>query len=197
MLVSDYLAPIGGIETHLVTITSLLEKRGYEVYVFGAVEHMPSRFGRILGLLTSYWNPLVRSRLTHVIRDFKPEVIWCHSVVRALGPLALESVVASDAYKVMTYHDLGYFGGYATRFEHESELALPQTFSVFYKSAPFLDKIFPLYLWFKYLKLQKISAQLRAFDLHIVPSDFMEQAVRVFLQKSDANIQTIPHAIAL
>jgi hypothetical protein len=34
-LVTDYLAPIGGIETHVATIASILREAGHEVETFG------------------------------------------------------------------------------------------------------------------------------------------------------------------
>lgn len=129
------------------------------------------------------------------IELFQPEVIWCHSVARAIGPYGLSAVNTSDALRLKTYHDLGYFGLYATAFEHESELDRPQTFAEFYRHAPLIDRIFPLYIWLKFKKLRQIAGVLRDFNLHIVPSDFMKQAVATYLNKPEAPICTIPHAI--
>lgn len=101
-------------------------------------------------------------------------MIWCHSVARAIGPHGLSAINTSNVLLLKTYHDLGYFGLYATAFEHESELDRAQTFTEFYKHAPLLDRIFPLYIWLKFKKLRKIAHVLRLFDLHIIPSDFMK-----------------------
>jgi hypothetical protein len=136
-------------------------------------------------------------RLRKTLRRFSPDVVWCHSVARFIGPAGLAPLLASDAIKIKTYHDLGYFGLYATAFEHESELESAQDLRSFYRKAPFYDKIFPFYILFKYQKLKKLADILRTFELHVVPSDFMEVAVRRYLNADDANVVTLPHAIDL
>lgn len=178
------------------TIATLLRAHGHEVKIFAAIEGK-TRFSRLVGLFFSVYNPLIRFRLQKVLRSYRPEVVWGHSVTRAIGPTGLGVLAQTSAQKIITYHDLGYFGAYATKFEHESELGFPQSFSAFCTHLSFLERCFPLYANMKYWKIKRLARVLREFDVHIVPANFMTSAVKNFLGESESDVRTIPHAIQL
>ncbi len=95
LLASDYTTLLGGIETHVQTIARTLRQHGYEVEIFGW--NLPKgRFSKVLrlvGLVYSLCNISSVWSIRRKIREFKPDVIWLHSVSRFLGPLVVREVV--------------------------------------------------------------------------------------------------------
>lgn len=108
LLASDYTTLLGGIETHVQTIAKVLRQHGYEVEIFGW--NLPkgkwTKAFRILGLPYSFCNIASALGIRRRIREFRPDVIWFHSVSRFLGPLVIREANHSDIFSMITYHDL-------------------------------------------------------------------------------------------
>lgn len=91
---------------------------------------------------------------------------------------------------MMTYHDLGYFAPFATACRSESDVP-PAGFLPFLRKAPgILRKAFAA---LKYFKLRGLFARLARFDVHLVPSAFMEKYLETRLPSS--KIETLPHYV--
>lgn len=86
LLASDYTTLLGGIETHVQTIARTLRKHGYEVEIFGW--NLPkgrwTKLLRLAGLVYSLCNISSAWGIRKKIREYKPDVIWLHSVSRFL-----------------------------------------------------------------------------------------------------------------
>ncbi len=162
LLVTDFLETIGGTEQHVKGVAELLKSEGYAVRIFGRKNALRPR---ILGLFYALWNPLYVVRLRRELRIFQPEVIWCHSILRFLGPSVLRLVGRSSAFKLITIHDLGLFVQYPSRVEEEGEIPKESSWKNFYGFG--LVKYFAL--------IRPILKELRGFDLILVPSDFMQK----------------------
>lgn len=84
VLVSDFINPIGGIETYLHEVRNLLVSKGYQVQLFGS--QCPSGFlGKIkkyTGLGLSVFNLWEAVRLRNFIKKENPDLIWFHSMLR-------------------------------------------------------------------------------------------------------------------
>jgi glycosyltransferase involved in cell wall biosynthesis len=108
LVISDYSAPIGGIETHIRGSLDVLRDAGYEVEtLFGMEGNIRSI--RYLGLLFSWANAAFAFRLWAKLRKFRPDAVWIHSEVRCIGPVGLLPLKRYSGEIVKTYHDLGYF----------------------------------------------------------------------------------------
>lgn len=107
-MLSDYGAPIGGIETHIQSISELLRHQSFKVsFLFGMWGN--SRMLRYLGLLFSWFNIWYAIRLWVTLIREKPDIIWIHSEVRKIGPIGLFPLRWYGGTIWKTYHDLGYF----------------------------------------------------------------------------------------
>lgn len=108
LMLSDYGAPIGGIETHIVSISEVLRSHSFQVSsLFGMWGS--SRMLRYIGLLFSWFNIWYAFRLWIAIAQKKPDIIWIHSEVRKIGPVGLLPLRWYQGVIWKTYHDLGYF----------------------------------------------------------------------------------------
>ena len=103
LLASDYTTLFGGIETHVQTIARTLRQHGYEVEIFGW--NLPKgRFSKVFrlgGLVYSLCNISSAWNIRRKIREFKPDVIWLHSVSRFLGPLVVREVNQSGIFSMI------------------------------------------------------------------------------------------------
>lgn len=195
LLVTDFSGSLGGIETHVQTIATTLFDMGHEVEIFAYPMKKWDLKSRIRALWRSRNNTKYARKIRNRISDFQPEVIWCHSVLRFLGPKVVQEITKSEALKYMTYHDLGYFAPFAASMEREKDIP-KNTWWGFYASAPFLHKIFPVYLFLKYQKIQKLFASLGKFDVHFVPSPFLLRPLSDRLPKK-AIKEVLPHFIKI
>lgn len=83
---SDYREPIGGIETHMHTIRGFLSEMGHVVEIWSPLSGK-SRISRLFGLAFAIFNPVFSWKLKKKISEYKPDIIWMHSVSRAIGPM--------------------------------------------------------------------------------------------------------------
>lgn len=89
----------GGAEVVLARLTTALEARGHQV-------RLHSRPGPRTGLskVGALWDPWEARRLAAVVRDFRPEVVHAHNVLRELSAAVLRPIRHLPV--VMTVHDL-------------------------------------------------------------------------------------------
>lgn len=191
LLVTDFVGNIGGIETYVSNLASTLEEFGYEVRTVGREGGFSSKTEKILSTLAAFANFPAKKELHAALEEFRPDAVWCHSVLRRYGAVGLDALSGLSAYKIMTYHDLGYFAPFAAECRQESDVPRPG-FGNFIRSAHgFAAKLFAIA---KYAKLRSLFARLRDFNLHLVPSDFLLSIVRDRLP--DAKVVTLPHYVS-
>lgn len=84
VLVSDFINKIGGIETYLHDVKTLLQAQGYEVQLWGS--QCPSGFwGKLKkygGLGLAMFNLWEAIRFHFFLKKEKPDLIWFHSMIR-------------------------------------------------------------------------------------------------------------------
>ena len=195
LLVTDFSGSLGGIETHVQTIAGTLSHMGHEVEIFARPVKKWSLKFRLSALWKSGNNTQYARKIHARIRDFHPDIIWCHSILRFMGPSVAQEIVKSKAKTFMTYHDLGYFSPFAAGVEREKDIP-KNSFMDFYASAPLLHKICPIYLWMKYKKIMKLFFALEKFEVHFVPSSFLLKLLSDRLPKK-AIKEVLPHFIKL
>jgi glycosyltransferase involved in cell wall biosynthesis len=191
LLVTDFLSNLGGIETYVANLETALREFGFEVRAAECGSKFSSRLERAASTALSFLNFPARKRLSRTVSDFNPDVVWCHSVLRGYGPVGLDGVFVRDAFRMMTYHDLGYFAPFAAKCFEESDVPPPGFFSFVRSAQGLLGKIFATA---KYLKLRMLFSRLSKFDLHLVPSDFVAPYVSAMLPQ--ARTVVLPHYVS-
>lgn len=197
VLVSDFINPIGGIETYLHEARNVLIQQGYQVRLFGS--ECPSGFwGKIkkyTGLGLSLFNLWEALRLRNFIKKEKPDLIWFHSMIRREGRLPISFSSSSNAKKRMMYHDLWYFHPYPSQAQEENEVK-NLTLSSFLSMSKTKNPLKLLLVCGKWVSLKLLSSQLRkSIDKHLVPSAFMTPMVKRTIQVPTDNIQTFAHFV--
>lgn len=197
VLVSDFINPIGWIETYLHEVRTLLISKGYQVKLFWS--HCPSGFwGRIkkyLGLGLSLCNVFEAQRLKTFIQKEKPDLIWFHSMLRREGRMPIDALSHSKAQKRMMYHDLGYFHPYPSKVQKVEEVQ-GLSFTSFLKMAKSKNLLKLLLVAGKWLTLKLLSKTLhKNIDKHLVPSSFMIPLVKKSLGISTDKLHTFEHFI--
>ena len=174
LLVTDFMNKLGGIETYVHDIATLLQEQWHTVQIIWS-SGGKTKYLRIVSMFISLWNIFFAWKLHKKIKAFDPDIIRCHSVLRHIGWLGLRTINKSPAQKWMMYHDLWYFHPFPHQVTQEKQIARSLDWKDF--SASIHSPIEKFFVWWKRLLLKKIQKQLRQFDQHLVPSDFMQEAV--------------------
>jgi glycosyltransferase involved in cell wall biosynthesis len=191
LLVTDFTLNIGGIETYVVNLAATLADFGYEVRTVGKEGGFVTKFDKAFSTLAAFANFRSGNELRTVLKEFSPDVVWCHSVLRRYGARGIDPVFEIPAFRIMTYHDLGYFAPFAAACRTDSDVPRPGFFPFVRSAHGIARKAFAA---MKYVKLRDIFARLSRFDLHLVPSDFMVPFVRERLPEG-SSIVTLPHYV--
>ena len=195
LLVTDYLAPIGGAETHVHMAAKLLKQNGYAVEIFGwETGGRVSRLQRLLGLVQSFWNASYEKRLAETLARYQPDVVWCHSVSRFLGPRALRPLVGASMFRMATHHDIA-FSPRASMIEDESQILRRWDRTAFLASAQSKNFFARIYALLKYSKLDALRTVFATFDRHCVPSEFLKESVASVLGVQEDRVSVLPHCI--
>jgi len=189
LLVTDFATKLGGIETYVHDVAALLTQQWYTVEIIGSA-WWRTRLSRIFSMLLSAHNIFFTWKLHRKIQSFQPDIIWCHSVLRHIGRIGLSVINKSSAQKRMMYHDLGYFHPFPHAVTQEKQLPASLDWRDF--SASIHNPITKFFVRGKWLLLQKMQKQLKKFDIHLVPSTFMEAVVR---KNYGEKVTVLPHFI--
>jgi glycosyltransferase involved in cell wall biosynthesis len=189
LLVTDFITKLGGIETYVHDVAQLLTQQWYTVDIIGS-SWWKTKLGRLLSMVISSCNVLFAYRLHKKIQQFSPDVIRCHSVLRYVGWLPLMVVNKSKANKWMMYHDLWYFHPFPHTVTQENQIPASLDWNHF--SVSIHNCVMKFFVWGKWLLLKQIQKQLKQFDQHLVPSEFM---TRVVVKNYNKNVTVLPHFI--
>jgi glycosyltransferase involved in cell wall biosynthesis len=189
LLLTDFSGNIGGIETHVSSLRTILPKMGYEVRTVAKSLKGWGLWLRIRVTLAAFFNVRAAFQLLWELRRFRPDVVWCHSVLRRFGPVGLLPLlfVRKRPFLLITYHDLGYFAPIATA-ELEGEIPHPGFFSFVHAARGVFGKIAATAKWFKLAFLFRVLSK---FNYHLVPSGFLGRFVKERVPKS--KVCTVAH----
>lgn len=189
LLVTDFITKLGGIETYVHDVAQLLRQQWYTVDIIGS-SWWKTKIGRLLSMVASSCNVLFAYRLHRKIQQFSPDVIRCHSVLRHVGWLPLAVVNKSNASKRMMYHDLWYFHPFPHKVTNEIQIPASLDWKDF--SSSINNFVMKFFVRWKRILLKAIYKQLKKFDQHLVPSEFMTRAV---VKNYNKNLIVLPHFI--
>lgn len=100
MQINDTIEKWGGAEIYMYGLVEILKKNGHEVEIFGS-----NKFQSKLSYLTRFYDLFIYLKLSEKIKDFKPDVIHCHNIVRTISPSVLHAARKHKVPVVMTVHD--------------------------------------------------------------------------------------------
>lgn len=176
VLVSDFINKIGGIETYLHDVKTLLEKEGYKVKLFGSrcPKGRIGKLKKLFGIGLSTLNLWESIRFSIFIKKEKPDLIRYHSMIRRNGRLPLWFTRKNRAKKWMMYHDFGYFTPYPHQLSDTKQIKTPLSLRHYLAMANTKNPIRKFLICGKYLTLTCLKKQLKKqIDLHLVPSAFI------------------------
>lgn len=199
LLVSDFTAPIGGIEVYLHETKRLLESKGHTVILVGSsAPHSSSQ--RFRGLWTTLANWQRASNIRSLIREYNPDLVRRHSIHRHLWWLPLWLNRNISAKQWIMYHDFGLFHPYPSRVYDEQQLYYPDTWSAFVYAAKktHTTSLYAFYasiplVWMKRWLIRLLKTFLVMFDLHLVPSAYMESIVKHHYKNHSISITILSH----
>ena len=172
VLISDFINKIGGIETYLHDVKTLLEKEGYKIKLFGSncPKGRIGKLKKLFGIGLSALNLWEAIRFSIFIRKEKPDLIRYHSMIRRNGRLPLWFTRRNTAKKWMMYHDFGYFTPYPHQLSDTKQIKTPLSLKHYLAMANTKNPIKKFLICGKYLTLSCLKKQI---DLHLVPSAFI------------------------
>ncbi len=195
LLVSDFTSKVGGIETYIHDVKSILESMGYEVRIFGTTlsRGQAGKRKKLAGIAWWVYNFVDAFRLWRLCSQRKPDVIWYNSVLRWLGWMSIWATKHSGAERWMMYHDFGYVYPFPSELKDTQKVITPLTWKHFWKMVDTKNPVKIILLTIKYISLVGIKKQMKSVDLHLVPSLFMEWIVKDSYHLPAGKMKTLDH----
>lgn len=173
LLISDFINKIGGIETYIHETQQLLEQMWYQAQIIGW-EGSKKRRKRILSMIQAYYNYNMNKKIKKSIQNFQPDIIRCHSVLRNIGRLPLQTINQSNGDKRLMIHDVGIIAPFPHTVHHENQLPIKQTRKAFYGSRKSTNPIVIGAMFIKRLLIKRIYRQIQSWKV-IVPAPFLQK----------------------
>lgn len=189
LLVHDYSAKIGGAEIYVHSLKNELEKIGKTVELVAYEWEISSKIRKKLFLSAVFGNGF-KKQIEQKIVDFQPDLVWSHTVLRAVGASGLGAIKKSKIPHFITHHDLGLFSVRPSAVFSLSDI--PQDFSLttwVWNEKKFFAKISAI---IKFFIIRWMRAKISDQTVHILPSRFM---VEVMENNSIKNYKIFPHTI--
>jgi len=189
LLVTDFTNKLGGIETYVHDVAALLTEQWHTVEIIGS-SWRKNTGGIIISMALSVYNIFFAYKLRKKIQQFQPDIVWCHSVLRHIGWAWLRVINKSKATKWMMYHDLWYFAPFPHAINDITQI--PQSIDRKDFSQDINNPFIKVLVFGKWLLLKLLQKELKKFDMHLVPSVFMEDVVAINYSEK---VTVLPHFI--
>lgn len=198
VMMSDFINKVGGIETYIHDVKSILEEQGWEVKLFGST--CPKGFwGKIkkyFGLGLAIFNFPEAIKRKKFLKQEQPDLIRYHSMIRWMGWMPLMVSKNVSAKKWMMYHDFGYFYPYPHKLGDPEKVQTPLSLKNYLSMAETRNPFKLLLIIGKYYSLTLLHHQLKnQIDLHLVPSNFMTPIVEKSFELGNGKVQDFNHFI--
>lgn len=125
-------------------------------------------------MIQAYYNYNMNKKIKKSIQNFQPDIIRCHSVLRNIGRLPLQTINQSAAKKRLMIHDVGIVAPFPHTVHHENQLPTDQTRQAFYRSHKSTNPITVIAMFIKRLLIKKIYEQIQTWKI-IVPAPFLQK----------------------
>ncbi len=178
LMISDYDAPVGGIEQYIRDAAQLLSTDGDDAQIVWLM--LPARIlrhARTFLLHVTAFNIYFTIKLLCIILLKKPDIIWWHSVIRYVWWLPIWVVWLFNIRTWMMYHDLWYFHPYPSLLTDVSQIPKSRSLSSWLAAGRLVGKTSMTNTIMMTLKFRSTSAIRRALtrsvSIHLVPSPYM------------------------
>ncbi len=178
LMISDYDAPIGGIEQYIRDAAQLLSTDDYCVTLVWL-----SLSSRLLHHIRPFLLPVTALNLYFALKVvykiivIKPDLIRWHSVSRYVGWFPIWVVWLFHIRTWMMYHDLGYFHPYPSLLTDVSQIPTSPTLRSRLQAGREVGQIWLIKTILMTLKFRGISmirwSLIRSVSIHLVPSPYM------------------------
>lgn len=178
LLVSDYDAPIGGIEQYIRDVTQLLSanKNNVTLVWLNLSSVILHRIRHFLLPVTSL-NIYFAVKIIFQIITIKPDLIRRHSVSRYIGWFPVWIAWLFHIRTWIMYHDLGYFHPYPSLLSEVSQIPRVWKLSSWLQAGYEVDQVWLIKTILMILKFRNISALrrvlVRNISIHFIPSPYM------------------------
>jgi hypothetical protein len=178
LMISDYDAPIGGIEQYIRDAAQLLSTDDYMVTLvwLSLSSRLLHRVRPFLLPVTAF-NLYFALKLVYQIIIIKPDLIRRHSVSRYIGWFPIWVVWLFRVPTWMMYHDLGYFHPYPSLLTEVSQIHRVWSLRLWLQAWHEVGQVWIINNIFMTLKFWGISllrwALVHTASIHLVPSSYM------------------------
>jgi len=146
-------------------------------------------------LLLSFWNPSAPKQLQKAIAIFRPDVVWFHSVSKYRGWKVFEGLEDFGGDVWVMYHDFTLLAPFSSQVYTIKDLPTSRTQQEFLSKLKNPNFVLKIYAKLKFWRNSKIrDAILRWTDVHIVPSEFMQDII-VNRGASQLRVKVLPHFV--
>lgn len=195
LLVTDFKAKLGGIETYIWNTKEILEEMWYEVEIWGknfGRKRIVKYFGMILSMFNiwAYWG------IKKSIKKFNPDVVRYHSTLRRMWRMGVLASKNFKGQKMVMYHDFGYLYPFPRQLTDTKQIKYPLNLRTFLNSYPTKNILKKLFIIGKYITLNLLKKCLsKHIDKHLVPAKYMVDILKKSYKLSADKVIELPHFI--
>ena len=195
-LISDYIARVWGIESLLFNIKHVLEEIWSHVYMYWWKLKKNKRLWlwRKLGLFSTSYNWSNYIKISLWLKQYKPTLIWLHSVNRYLWWFPISALQKSHDKQIWcSVHDIGMFHPFGADVSSVNDVP---NFSLSWFTSVTKNPLKKIIIWLKFMSIWMLKKQLmKKVDTWIVPSAFMIDILHQKRQIPLGKIVVLPHFI--
>lgn len=100
LLVNDFNEPVGGAETYLFNLRSILQQHGHDVEIFS-----PNRPVKKYNFIKRFYNFEAKQNFKNFLCIFKPDIVHVNNILAYTTPSILSEATKKSIPIVMTIHD--------------------------------------------------------------------------------------------
>ncbi len=201
LMISDYDGKIWWIESYIYQVIGKLKDRNASSTRFISAGSGTSILNKFFLFVNIFNKRLVSNTIDDAIKKDQPEVVWRHSIQRALGSIAFQkNSQHSWTKQILMIHDFGLIFPFPSQLYSEDQLLDSFTFSSRTKAAfetfwgSIIKKILrfvPLLIKFRSSK-KLLSTIQESIDIVLVPSEYMKKH---FEQHFPWKVEVLAHAL--
>jgi glycosyltransferase involved in cell wall biosynthesis len=192
LLLHDYAEKIGGAEYYLSYVEETLDSLSYDVSRFG-YERKTTPWKRRWMFIFSLFAFYRGVRLTQLLSQKQPKIIWMHSVQRYIGYWWMRAVMnyskKHDVKIYLSHHDVGLIAAFPQDITEESGIPKDPSLRAFIWGFSFLRKNIARVKW---LYIKFLWKNLPKNTEHIIFAPFLEDHIRAHFP--DQQIHILPHS---